>query len=222
MEERPSPNRRLVVLASGNGSNLQAVLDGTAAGDVHADVVAVISDHADAFALCRATDAGVPSVHLGRLPGEQRADYDARLADLVAGFAPDFVVLAGWMRILTASFLGWFPHRVINLHPALPGELPGTHAIERAWHEALAGERTRTGVMVHAVPDEGVDDGPVIASVEVPIELDDTLDTLTARIHAAEHRLLIDTLRKLCEPGVRNRLPFLGTSPQTNRLTRTD
>ena len=107
-----------------------------------ADVVAVVSDQADAGALVRAGDAGVPAVHVGRHAGEARADYDARLADVVAGFGPDLVVLAGWMRILTMSFLGWFPDRVVNLHPALPGELPGTHAIERAWHEALAGERT--------------------------------------------------------------------------------
>ena len=106
--------------------------------------------------------------HVGRNAGEARADYDARLADVVAGFGPDFVVLAGWMRILTMSFLGWFPDRVVNLHPALPGELPGTHAIERAWQEALAGERTATGVMVHLVPDEGVDDGPVLATRDRP------------------------------------------------------
>jgi phosphoribosylglycinamide formyltransferase-1 len=152
----------------------------------------------------------VPSVQLQRSPDEERAEYDARLADLVAGFAPDFVVLAGWMRILTNTFLDRFANRVINLHPALPGELPGTHAIERAWHEAMAGERTRTGVMVHRVPDEGIDDGPVLASVEVAIELDDTLETLTARLHAAEHRLLIDTLRRLCEPGVRARVQVPG------------
>jgi phosphoribosylglycinamide formyltransferase-1 len=137
-------------------------------------------------------------VHVGRHPDEARADYDARLADVVAGFGPDLVVLAGWMRLLTMSFLGWFPGRVVNLHPALPGELPGTRAIERAWHEALAGERTRTGVMVHLVPDEGVDDGPVLASEVVEIRPDDTLDTLSARIHATEHRLLVATLRTLC------------------------
>src|SRR5918993_2111147 len=161
------PGPRVVVLASGNGSNLQAVLDASAEGRLPADVVAVVSDHADAHALARAGAAGIPAVHVGRNQGEARADYDARLADVVAGFGPDVVVLAGWMRILTMSFLGWFPDRVVNLHPALPGELPGTHAIERAWQEALAGERVRTGVMVHLVPDEGVDDGPVVASVEV-------------------------------------------------------
>ena len=117
---------------------------------------------------------------------------------MVAGFGPDFVVLAGWMRILTMNFLGWFPDRVVNLHPALPGELPGIHAIERAWHEALAGERTRTGVMVHLVPSESVDDGPVLATADVPILPDDTLDSLTARVHHTEHELLVDTLSGLC------------------------
>lgn len=187
-----------MVLASGNGSNLQAILDACASGALPAQVVAVVSDKPSAFALQRAADAGVPSVHIGRHEGEARTDYDARLADLVAGFSPDLVVLAGWMRILTTDFLGWFPGRVINLHPARPGELPGTHAIERAWHEALAGERTATGVMVHLVPDEGVDDGPVLATEDVPILPDDTLELLETRVHAVEHRLLVDTIRTLC------------------------
>ena len=137
MEGTARPPARLVVLASGNGSNLQAVLDACAAGELPAGVVAVVSDQADATALRRAADAGVPAVHVGRHDGEARADYDARLADVVAGFGPDVVVLAGWMRILTMSFLGWFPGRVVNLHPALPGELPGTHAIERAFVPCL-------------------------------------------------------------------------------------
>ena len=130
-------------------------------------------------ALQRADAAGVPAVHVGVRPGEERADYDARLADVVAGFDPDLVVLAGWMRLLTMSFLGWFPGRVVNLHPALPGELPGTHAIERACDRgASAGARTSTGVMVHLVPDEGVDDGPVLATADGRHRPDDTLDAL--------------------------------------------
>lgn len=189
---------RLVVLASGAGTNLQAILDACADGRLPADVVAVVSDRADAAALTRASAAGVPAVHVGRHPGEPRPDYDARLADVVAGFGPDVVVLAGWMRLLTMSFLGWFPNRVVNLHPALPGQLPGTHAIERAWHEALAGERKETGVMVHLVPSESVDDGPVLATATVPILPDDTLDTLTARVHCAEHDVLVRTLSDLC------------------------
>ena len=211
---------RLVVMASGTGSNLQAILDASASGDLPVEVVAVISDKDNAYALKRAADAGVPSVHVGRHADEDRADYDARLADIVSGFAPDLIVLAGWMRVLTTSFLGWFPERVINLHPALPGELPGTHAIERAWHEALAGERTRTGVMVHRVPDEGIDDGPVLATVEVPIRLDDTLESLQARIHAAEHRLLVDTLRQLSLDSPLE--PITHLTPQRHEPTRTD
>ena len=193
---------RLAVLASGTGSNLQAVIDSCATGRLPAVVAVVVSDRGDAVALARAASAGIPAVHVARHDDESRADYDARLADVVSGFGPDFVVLAGWMRLLSMSFLGWFPNRVVNLHPALPGELPGTRAIERAWHEALAGERTVTGVMVHLVPDEGVDDGPVLASRPVPIRPDDTFDTLTARIHDVEHELLVDTLAALCRQEV--------------------
>ena len=200
MEPTPRTTSRLVVLVSGTGSNLQAVLDACSAGELNAEVVAVVSNRADVFALQRAADAGVPAVHVGVHPGEPRADYDARLADVVAGFGPDLVVLAGWMRILTMSFLGWFPGRVVNLHPALPGELPGTDAIGRAWAEARDGRRDHTGVMVHLVPDEGVDDGPVLGSVVVPIHPDDTLDDLTERVRAAEHRLLVETLRSACLP----------------------
>ncbi len=199
MEALTPNDTRLVVLVSGNGSNLQAILDACETRSLPARVVAVVSNKSDAYALQRAAEAGVPSVHIGQRPNEARADYDARLTDVVAGFAPDLVVLAGWMRILTKDFLGWFPDRVVNLHPARPGELPGTHAIERAWQEALAGERTSTGVMVHLVPDAGVDDGPVLATEDVPIHPDDTLETLVARVHSVEHRLLVDTIRSLCQ-----------------------
>lgn len=190
--------KRLVVLVSGSGSNLQAILDACADRHLPAEVVAVVSNKPDVFALQRADAAGVPAVHVGVHPGEERSDYDARLADVVAGFDPDLIVLAGWMRILTMSFLGWFPQRVVNLHPALPGELPGTAAIERAWQQALDGTRTRTGVMVHLVPDEGVDDGPVLGTATVPIDVEAGFDAFAAALHATEHRLLVDTLSELC------------------------
>jgi phosphoribosylglycinamide formyltransferase-1 len=189
---------RLVLLASGNGSNVQAVIDACARGDIDAQVAAVVSDRLDARALERADAVGIPSVHVGKRPDESRADYDARLADVVSGFSPDHVVLLGWMRVLTMSFLGWFPGMVINLHPALPGELAGTKAIERAFHEFEDGHRDTTGVMVHLVPDEGVDSGPVLATEIVPIQAGDTLDSLTERVHAAEHRLVVSTLAQLC------------------------
>ena len=190
--------RRLVVMASGNGSNLQAIIDACADGRLPATVAVVVSDTAKAGALGRAAAAGVPAIHIGRRPAEQRADYDARLADVVSGFDPDWVVLAGWMRVLTLNFLGWFPGMVVNLHPAIPGELPGTNAIERAFDEARRGTRTRTGVMVHLVPGEGIDDGPVLATAVVAIDPDDTIDSLAAKMHTAEHRLLVDTLHTLC------------------------
>jgi phosphoribosylglycinamide formyltransferase-1 len=189
---------RLIVLASGNGSNLQAILDACAAGSIDGEVVAVVSDQPLAQALERAAAAGVPGVHVVRRGGEPRADYDARLADVVSAFSPDWVVLAGWMRILTMSFLGWFPEMVINLHPALPGELPGVGAIERALAEYRAGRRTSTGVVVHLVPDEGVDTGPALGTVAVRIDGSDTVETLSRRMHAAEHDLLVDVVRDLC------------------------
>src|SRR5687768_6631467 len=213
--QAPHHVTRLVVMASGTGSNLQAILDACTGGELDAEVVAVVSDKDNAYALKRAADAGVPSVHVGCHAGEDRAEYDTRLADVVSGFAPDLIVLAGWMRILTNAFLGWFPNEVINLHPALPGELPGTRAVERAWHEALAGERTRTGVMVHRVPDEGVDDGPVLASVEVPINLDDTFESLLARIHAAEHHLLVAAIKGLIAPTAPDASPPDGSHAES-------
>lgn len=192
---------RVVVLASGNGTNLQAILDASGDGRLPAQVVAVVSNRAGSGALQRAAEAGVPFVHVAPHADEPRGDYDARLADIVSGFDPDWVVLAGWMRVLSMSFLGWFPGMVVNLHPALPGELPGVEAIERAWREAQAGTRDHTGVMVHLVPDEGVDDGPVLAVATVPIKPNDTLEDLTGRVHAVEHRLLVETLATLCTTG---------------------
>ena len=111
--------------------------------------------------------------------------------------SPDLVVLAGWMRILTETVVTRF--RVINLHPALPGELPGTGAIERAWDEFLAGSRAHSGVMVHEVPDAAVDAGPVLAHETVAFEADDDLESFAARVHAVEHRLLTTVVADICE-----------------------
>jgi phosphoribosylglycinamide formyltransferase-1 len=188
---------RLVVLISGNGSNLQAILDACASGKLNASVVTVISNKPDAYGLTRARNAGVEAVHFAKLENESRREYDARLADYVTTQRLDYVVLAGWMRILSSSFLSCFPNRVINLHPALPGTFPGTHAIERAFEAYQRGEIDHTGVMVHLVPDEGVDNGPVLATETVPIHSDDTLESLEARIHEVEHQLLVAVLKKL-------------------------
>ena len=197
--DSPSVTRRaqIVVLVSGNGSNLQAILDACAAGELPARVAAVISNKADAYGLERARRANVPAIAKLKSETQDRRAYDAELADVIAAYQPDWVVLAGWMRVLTSGLLDRFPNRVINLHPALPGAFPGTHAIERAFAAHRRAEIAHTGVMVHRVPDEGVDCGPVLAQEIVSIHADDTLATLEARIHVVEHRLLVETLKNL-------------------------
>jgi phosphoribosylglycinamide formyltransferase-1 len=188
---------RFVVLISGNGSNLQAILDACSSGELDARVVSVISNKADAYGLLRAKNEGVEAIYFAKPESESRRDYDARLADEVTSKQADFIILAGWMRILTSTFLNQFPNKVINLHPALPGMFPGTHAIERAFEAYQRGEIEQTGVMVHLVPDEGVDNGPVLATEIIPIEEDDSLESLEARVHQAEHKLLVNTLKAM-------------------------
>jgi len=188
---------RVAVLASGGGSNLQAILDACASGDLEADVVLVCTDVPGSGALARAEAAGVATAIVARAAGETRAEFDARLADAVGAASPDLIVLAGFMRLLGSTFLGRFPGRVINLHPALPGDLPGTRAIERAYDEFSRGQRSRTGVMVHEVPDEGIDSGPVVLAEEVPILPGDTLDALAERVHGVEHRLIVEAVRRV-------------------------
>lgn len=190
---------RLVVLISGNGSNLQAILDACASGTLPAHIAAVISNQAEAYGLERARRANIPAIHQPKRPSQTRQQYDSDLADRVASFQPDWVVLAGWMRLLTSVFLNRFPNRVVNLHPALPGAFPGVHAIERAFEAYRRGEIQHTGVMVHLVPDEGVDSGPVLAQAIVPIQPDDSLASLEARVHSTEHQLLVRTLATFCQ-----------------------
>lgn len=188
---------RLVVLISGNGTNLQAILDACREETLPASVVAVISNKPEAFGLTRAARASVPTAVLVKTPEQDRRAYDAALADCVASYRPDYVVLAGWMRILTSDFLNQFPNRVINLHPALPGTFPGTHAIERAYEAWQKGEITHTGIMVHLVPDEGVDDGPILATREIAFQAGESLEAFEQRVHAVEHQLLLETLKKV-------------------------
>ena len=193
---------RLVVLASGNGTNLQAIIDACASTidtvqQLDAQVVGVVSDKHEAFALNRAQCHNIESAIVVAKPHEMRQQYDARLAQITGAWQPHIIVLAGFMRVLSNSFLSQFPNQVINIHPALPGQLPGTHSIERAFTEFIQGTRRETGVMVHFVPDEGIDNGPVIASQVVPIHVADTIRSLEARVHATEHALIIDALQQL-------------------------
>ena len=196
---------RLVVLASGAGTNLDAILGAIAGGRLDAEVVAVVVNRRQALAGAKARRAGIsvsyrplsPYLACAHSEAEGRRRYDAELAAEVARAAPDLVVLAGWMHLLPSAFLDRFGDRVINLHPALPGMFPGPSAIADAWTAYRAGLIDRTGAMVHYVPDEGVDNGPVIASVEVPIHADDTIESLRARIQEAEHELIVAAIAGL-------------------------
>ena len=147
----------------------------------------------------RAEQAGVPTVYFPLKPyldaDRDRRAYDADLAERVEAFKPDLIVLAGWMLVLSPAFLDRFPNRVINLHPALPDTFPGTEAIGRAFEAYQQGEIDHSGCMVHyAVPE--VDAGPVIAQEVVPIYPDDTLEAFEARMHAAEHRIIVEAVRR--------------------------
>lgn len=188
---------RLVVLISGDGSNLQAIIDACKRKELSAIVVAVFSNTASAFGLRRADKAGIPSIHFPKRKDETRREYDARLAEQVERYDPQYVILAGWMRLLTSAFIEHFPSRIINLHPALPGTYPGTHAIERAYEAWRKGEIDRSGVMVHLVPDEGVDDGPVLATQEVIFRTNESFEDYEARVHTVEHDLLVTTIKNI-------------------------
>jgi phosphoribosylglycinamide formyltransferase-1 len=199
----PAPLRRIAVLASGSGTNLQALFDATACGTLDAEVVVVVSDRADAGALRRATAAGVPAVSLplvDRRDSVVRHAYDRRLAEVLRAFEPDLIVLAGWMLILTPEFLERFPRQIVNVHPAL---LPADGGVEvvtshgclpvlrgpRAVRDALRQQLPATGATVHYVT-TAVDSGPVILREEVPVLPDDDETRLHERIKVVEHRLL--------------------------------
>jgi formyltetrahydrofolate-dependent phosphoribosylglycinamide formyltransferase len=188
---------RLVVLISGSGTNLQAILDACTKNELPARVVAVISNKPDAYGLQRAARAGVPSTVITKDQAPDRREYDALLAGYAASHRPDYIILAGWMRVLTSAFLDRFPNRVINLHPALPGAFPGTHAIERAYEAWQKGEIDRSGVMVHLVPDEGVDSGPVLGVQEIPFVHGESPEQFEERVHAVEHTFLVETLKQV-------------------------
>jgi phosphoribosylglycinamide formyltransferase-1 len=184
---------RIVVLASGNGTNLQAILDQLHGRDDFA-VVGVGSDKREARALRRAREAEIETAVFPREEFADRAARDLAMGDWVEALRPDLVVLAGYMQLLSPSFVGRFRDRIVNVHPALLPAFPGLDAVGQALEAGV----DVTGVTVHYV-DEGVDTGPVIAAERVPVLPGDTADTLRARVQAAEHRLLPKVVRELCE-----------------------
>lgn len=175
---------RVGVLISGSGTNLQAIVDRSAKGELDAQVVCVISNRADAFGLERARKHGIAALHLNHKVFPNRSDYDGELVRILREFNVDLVVLAGFMRIVTPTLLAAFPNRVMNIHPALLPAFPGLDAQKQALDYGVK----VSGCTVHFV-DCGTDTGPIILQTAVPILEDDTEATLTERIHHEEHKL---------------------------------
>lgn len=182
--------RQIAVLISGNGSNLQALIDNIEAGHLDAEICVVVSSSASAKGLQRAAAAGIPTETVELKRGGDRSTFDGEVAKAVAAYEPDLVVLAGWMLILGEPFLDRFADRVVNLHPAMPGAFPGTDAIARAHAAFHRGEIKRTGVMVHKVVAE-VDAGPVVVMEPVPIFRGESVAELEERVHLVEHNLIV-------------------------------
>lgn len=185
---------KIAVLASGSGSNLQAIIDGIAAGLLPAELCLVISDKPDAYALQRAQKANVPTKILLPQDFTSRADYDAQLVQLLQAAKVEVVALAGYMRLVTPTLLNAFPQRVLNIHPALLPSFPGLHAQRQAFEYGVK----VAGCTVHFV-DEGMDSGPIILQAPVPVLDTDDADSLTARILEQEHIIYPLALRLLAE-----------------------
>jgi phosphoribosylglycinamide formyltransferase 1 len=195
---------RLVVLVSGSGTNLQALIDATApptgdpdsGTDYGAEIVAVGSDRHGIEALARAERAGIPTFVVSTSDYDDRMDWDVALADAVSAHEPDLVVMAGFMKLVGPAFLALFGGRTINTHPALLPAFPGAHPVR----DTVAYGVKVTGATVHLV-DAGVDTGPVLAQEAVTVDPDDTEDTLHERIKVVERRVLVETVAALVRHG---------------------
>jgi phosphoribosylglycinamide formyltransferase-1 len=176
---------RVAVLVSGEGSNLQALIDAASAGKLGANIVLVVSNRGAARALERARSAGIAAAHVPAARGISREAYDETLATALAAHAPDLIVLAGFMRILSPGFIERFAGRMLNIHPSLLPSYPGLDTHRRVLE---AGERWH-GATVHFVTAE-LDAGPAILQYRIPVHRNDTVDTLAQRVHVGEHLIL--------------------------------
>jgi phosphoribosylglycinamide formyltransferase-1 len=201
MAMKPLP--RVAVLVSGEGSNLQALIDAGRAGGLGAALVCVVSNRAAARGLERARTAGIAVEHVGGIKGEARERYDARLAAVLAAYALDFIVLAGFMRIFSAEFVGAWSGRILNIHPSLLPAHPGLETHRRVldagdpWH----------GATVHFVTAD-LDAGPAVVQYRLRVRPADTVETLARRVHVGEHIILPRAVNWLAL----GRLSLLGSS----------
>ena len=189
---------RLAVLISGRGSNLQAILDQAASGELPVTITAVISNRPGAQGLERARQAGVPALELDHKNCPDRPTFEAALIELIDRQQPDLVILAGFMRVLTAGFTEHYRGRLFNIHPSLLPKFRGLHTHERA----IAAGETEHGATIHFVTAE-LDGGPLIVQARVPVLPDDDPDTLAARVLAQEHRLYPQAIRWFAEGRLR-------------------
>ncbi len=187
-------NKRIVVLISGNGSNLQAIIDACNSQKIPAKVVGVLSNKADVFGLTRAANSNIASSVLSHKDFTSREDYDCELIKEIDKFSPDLVILAGFMRFLTADFVQHFKGRLLNIHPSLLPKYQGLNTHQRAID---AGD-SEHGVSVHFVTEE-LDGGPVILQAKVPVFIEDSADDLAARVHEQEHRIYPLVVKWFCE-----------------------
>ncbi|MBY8929746.1 MULTISPECIES: phosphoribosylglycinamide formyltransferase [unclassified Pseudomonas] len=174
----------VVVLLSGTGSNLQALIDSTLTGDSPVRIAAVISNRSDAYGLQRARDAGIQTRSLDHKAFEGREAFDQALIELIDAFEPKLVVLAGFMRILSADFVRHYEGRLLNIHPSLLPKYKGMHTHQRA----LDAGDSEHGCTVHFVTEE-LDGGPLVVQAVVPVESGDSAQTLAQRVHTQEHRI---------------------------------
>jgi len=180
VSEKPA----IAVLVSGSGSNLQAIIDASERGEIPCRVGIVISNKADAYGLVRAEKHGIPTAVVSHRDFATREEFDARLVELIRRSGAELVCLAGFMRVLTPVFVRAFPHRILNIHPALLPSFPGTHGPRQALEHGVK----FSGCTVHFL-DEGVDTGPIVVQAVVPVYDDDTEESLAARILKQEHRI---------------------------------
>jgi len=193
--------KAFAVLASGRGSNLQSILDRITTGDLNAKVVVVIADKPEAKALERASAAHIPAVCVNRREYADRETFEEALLAELAKYGAQYVILAGFMRVLTGKFVNAYKNRILNIHPSLLPSFKGAHA----HRDVLAYGAKVSGCTIHFV-DEGMDSGPIILQESVPVLEDDTEESLAARVLQVEHRLYPQAIALLLE----DRLEIVG------------
>lgn len=186
------PPLRLAVLLSGRGSNLAAIHAAITAGSLDAEIVCVISNNPGVPGIERARSAGLPAFVIDHRAFASRREHELAVLGQLAESHPDYVVLAGYMRLLSSDFVGRFPHRILNVHPSLLPAFPGVGAQEQALRHGVK----VSGCTVHLV-DEHLDAGPILVQRAVPVADDDTVDTLSSRILEQEHVAYVEALQKL-------------------------